>query len=108
MFCIGLCRHGSRRHLDIRIDALPYSENLSQCNSNMDVLNRGVLNATKRANQVGHFLWIGSDSWGAKGSPIHQLEEVAVGAITILPKRSSIKGKQPPNSDRCPRDPLCP
>ncbi|KAF0036160.1 hypothetical protein F2P81_011472 [Scophthalmus maximus] len=27
---------------------------------------RGVLNATKRANQVGHFLWIGSDSWGAK------------------------------------------
>ncbi|CAL8325405.1 unnamed protein product [Merluccius merluccius] len=53
---------------------------------------RGVLNATKRANQVGHFLWIGSDSWGAKGSPIHQLEEVAVGAITILPKRSSIKG----------------
>ncbi|KAL1021570.1 hypothetical protein UPYG_G00014970 [Umbra pygmaea] len=53
---------------------------------------RGVLNATKRANQVGHFLWIGSDSWGAKSSPIHQLEEVAVGALTILPKRSSIKG----------------
>ncbi|XP_076598146.1 metabotropic glutamate receptor 7-like [Chaetodon auriga] len=53
---------------------------------------RGVLNATKRANQVGHFLWIGSDSWGAKSSPIHQLEDVAVGAITILPKRSSIEG----------------
>ncbi|XP_071374528.1 metabotropic glutamate receptor 7-like isoform X2 [Centroberyx affinis] len=53
---------------------------------------RGVLNATKRANQVGHFLWIGSDSWGAKSSPIHQLEDVAVGAVTILPKRSSIKG----------------
>ncbi|XP_053705078.1 metabotropic glutamate receptor 7 isoform X1 [Synchiropus splendidus] len=53
---------------------------------------RGVLNATKRANQVGHFLWIGSDSWGAKNSPIHQLEDVAVGAVTILPKRSSIKG----------------
>ncbi|XP_077572000.1 metabotropic glutamate receptor 7-like isoform X1 [Stigmatopora nigra] len=53
---------------------------------------RGVLNATKRANHVGHFLWIGSDSWGAKSSPIHQLEDVAVGAITILPKRSSIKG----------------
>ncbi|KAM8755166.1 metabotropic glutamate receptor 7-like isoform X1 [Acanthopagrus latus] len=53
---------------------------------------RGVLNATKRANQVGHFLWIGSDSWGAKSSPIHQLEEVAVGAVTILPKRSSIEG----------------
>ncbi|XP_068997749.1 metabotropic glutamate receptor 7-like [Embiotoca jacksoni] len=53
---------------------------------------RGVLNATKRANQVGHFLWIGSDSWGAKSSAIHQLEDVAVGAVTILPKRSSIKG----------------
>ncbi|KAG8002598.1 Metabotropic glutamate receptor 7, partial [Nibea albiflora] len=53
---------------------------------------RGVLNATKRANQVGHFLWIGSDSWGAKSSPIHQLEDVAVGAVTILPKRSSIEG----------------
>ncbi|XP_024148740.1 metabotropic glutamate receptor 7 [Oryzias melastigma] len=53
---------------------------------------RGVLNATKRANRVGHFLWIGSDSWGSKSSPIHQLEDVAVGAVTILPKRSSIKG----------------
>lgn len=41
---------------------------------------------------MGHFLWIGSDSWGAKSSPIHQLEDVAVGAVTILPKRSSIEG----------------
>ncbi|KAG7472914.1 hypothetical protein MATL_G00114050 [Megalops atlanticus] len=53
---------------------------------------RGVLNATKRANKVGHFLWIGSDSWGAKQSPIHQLEEAAVGAVTILPKRATIEG----------------
>ncbi|XP_029689912.1 metabotropic glutamate receptor 7 isoform X2 [Takifugu rubripes] len=53
---------------------------------------REVLNATKRANQVGNFLWIGSDSWGAKSSAIHQFEDVAVGAITILPKRSSIEG----------------
>uniref|UniRef100_A0AAV2LX68 Receptor ligand binding region domain-containing protein n=1 Tax=Knipowitschia caucasica TaxID=637954 RepID=A0AAV2LX68_KNICA len=53
---------------------------------------RGILNATKRANQVGHFLWIGSDSWGAKSGPIHQLEDVATGAITILPKRTSIRG----------------
>ncbi|XP_068186521.1 metabotropic glutamate receptor 7-like [Antennarius striatus] len=53
---------------------------------------RGILNATKRANQVGHFLWIGSDSWGAKSSAIHQFEDAAVGAITILPKRSSIEG----------------
>ncbi|KAM9408880.1 metabotropic glutamate receptor 7 [Pholidichthys leucotaenia] len=53
---------------------------------------RGILNATKRADQVGHFLWIGSDSWGAKNSPINQLEEAAVGAITILPKRATISG----------------
>ncbi|XP_008317587.1 metabotropic glutamate receptor 7-like [Cynoglossus semilaevis] len=53
---------------------------------------RGLLNATKRANQVGHFLWIGSDSWGAKSGPVDRLEDVAVGAVTILPKRSAIKG----------------
>nr|XP_023996282.1 metabotropic glutamate receptor 7-like [Salvelinus alpinus] len=53
---------------------------------------RGILNASKRADQVGHFLWIGSDSWGAKNSPVHQLEEAAVGAVTILPKRTTIAG----------------
>uniref|UniRef100_A0A8C6L1Q6 Glutamate metabotropic receptor 7 n=1 Tax=Nothobranchius furzeri TaxID=105023 RepID=A0A8C6L1Q6_NOTFU len=53
---------------------------------------RGILNATKRADEVGHFLWIGSDSWGSKNGPIHQLEEAAVGAITILPKRATISG----------------
>lgn len=54
---------------------------------------RGILNASKRADQVGHFLWIGSDSWGAKNSPIQHLEDAAVGAITILPKRATISGK---------------
>ncbi|KAK5934747.1 hypothetical protein CgunFtcFv8_015114 [Champsocephalus gunnari] len=53
---------------------------------------RGILNASKRADQVGHFLWIGSDSWGAKNSPILELEEAAVGAVTILPKRATISG----------------
>jgi hypothetical protein len=53
---------------------------------------RGILNASKRADQVGHFMWIGSDSWGAKNSPIHQLEDAAVGAVTILPKRAMISG----------------
>ncbi|XP_016429745.1 metabotropic glutamate receptor 7, partial [Sinocyclocheilus rhinocerous] len=51
---------------------------------------RGILNASKRADQVGHFLWIGSDSWGAKNSPIQGLEDAAVGAVTILPKRATI------------------
>ncbi|KAJ8376573.1 hypothetical protein SKAU_G00071530 [Synaphobranchus kaupii] len=53
---------------------------------------RGVLNASRRASQVGHFLWMGSDSWGAKQSAVHQLEDAAVGAITILPKRATIEG----------------
>uniref|UniRef100_A0A8B9WE78 Glutamate metabotropic receptor 6 n=1 Tax=Bos mutus grunniens TaxID=30521 RepID=A0A8B9WE78_BOSMU len=49
-------------------------------------------NAARQANLTGHFLWVGSDSWGAKISPVLNLEDVAVGAITILPKRASIDG----------------
>lgn len=54
---------------------------------------RRVLDAAKRNNQTGHFLWVGSDSWGSKISPVVQQEIVAEGAITILPKRASIEGK---------------
>ncbi|XP_037673399.1 metabotropic glutamate receptor 6 [Choloepus didactylus] len=53
---------------------------------------RRVLEAARQANLTGHFLWVGSDSWGAKTSPILSLEDMAVGAITILPKRASIEG----------------
>ncbi|XP_061583958.1 metabotropic glutamate receptor 7 isoform X1 [Cololabis saira] len=53
---------------------------------------RGLLNASKRTDKIGHLLWIGSDSWGAKNGPVHQLEDAAVGAITILPKRATING----------------
>ncbi|XP_053706577.1 glutamate receptor, metabotropic 6a isoform X3 [Synchiropus splendidus] len=53
---------------------------------------RRVLEAAKRANLTGHFLFVGSDSWGAKSSPITELEDVAEGAVTILPKRASIDG----------------
>ncbi|XP_020022402.2 metabotropic glutamate receptor 6 [Castor canadensis] len=53
---------------------------------------RRVLEATRQANLTSHFLWVGSDSWGSKTSPILSLEDVAVGAITILPKRASIDG----------------
>ncbi|XP_036170011.1 metabotropic glutamate receptor 6 isoform X3 [Myotis myotis] len=55
---------------------------------------RRVLEAARQANLTGHFLWVGSDSWGAKISPILNLEDVAVGAITILPKRASIDGEE--------------
>ncbi|KAM3914388.1 metabotropic glutamate receptor 7 [Leptodactylus fuscus] len=53
---------------------------------------RQVLAAVKRADKVGHFIWVGSDSWGSKFGPISHLEEVAEGAITILPKRATIEG----------------
>ncbi|XP_071984431.1 metabotropic glutamate receptor 7 [Engystomops pustulosus] len=53
---------------------------------------RQVLAAVKRAEKVGHFIWVGSDSWGSKFAPINDLEEVAEGAITILPKRATIEG----------------
>lgn len=56
--------------------------------------NRRVLAAAKRNNQTGHFLWVGSDSWGSKISPVIGQERVAEGAITILPKRASVDGKK--------------
>lgn len=61
---------------------------------------RRLLQAAKKANQTGHFIWVGSDSWGSKISPVVHQEEMAEGAVTILPKRQSIKGtrcaKKPP------------
>ncbi|XP_073674653.1 glutamate receptor, metabotropic 6a [Garra rufa] len=51
-----------------------------------------VLEAASKANLTGHFKFVGSDSWGAKSSPILDQEEVAEGAVTILPKRASIEG----------------
>ncbi|KAG5830812.1 hypothetical protein ANANG_G00314550 [Anguilla anguilla] len=51
---------------------------------------RRILSAAKRNNQTGHFLWVGSDSWGSKISPVVQQERVAEGAVTILPKRASV------------------
>ncbi|MED6255381.1 Metabotropic glutamate receptor 8 [Ataeniobius toweri] len=53
-------------------------------------LDRRILDAAKRNNLTGHFLWVGSDSWGSKISPVVQQEQVAEGAITILPKRTSV------------------
>lgn len=53
---------------------------------------RRVLDAARKSNQTGHFLWVGSDSWGSKISPVIQQERVAEGAITILPKRATVEG----------------
>ncbi|XP_061898968.1 metabotropic glutamate receptor 8-like [Entelurus aequoreus] len=51
---------------------------------------RRILEAVKRNKLTGHFLWVGSDSWGSKISPVLQQERAAEGAITILPKRASV------------------
>jgi hypothetical protein len=53
---------------------------------------RKLLSATVRQGRSGHFYWIGSDSWGAKIHPVRHQEWAAEGAITILPKRSSLPG----------------
>lgn len=58
----------------------------------ISLFQRRLLQAAKKANQTGHFIWVGSDSWGSKISPILHQEEMAEGAVTILPKRQSIKG----------------
>jgi hypothetical protein len=55
---------------------------------------RRMLAATMRLNKTGQFLWVGSDSWGAKLHPVRDQEFAAEGAITILPKRSSLAGKR--------------
>nr|XP_021404287.2 metabotropic glutamate receptor 6 [Lonchura striata domestica] len=55
---------------------------------------RRVLEAATLANLSGHFSWVGSDSWGAKMAPVQGLEEAAHGAITILPKRASVPGRE--------------
>ncbi|XP_056674031.1 metabotropic glutamate receptor 4 isoform X2 [Monodelphis domestica] len=55
---------------------------------------RRVLEAARKANQTGHFIWMGSDSWGSKISPVLHLEEVAEGAVTILPKRMSVRDRE--------------
>lgn len=56
---------------------------------------RRILAATMRLNRTGRFLWVGSDSWGAKSHPVRDQEFAAEGAITILPKRSSMLGTVP-------------
>lgn len=56
------------------------------------ICSRKLLSATIRANKTGHFLWIGSDSWGAKVHPVRDQEQAAEGAITILPHRTAITG----------------
>lgn len=54
---------------------------------------RKLLQASIRANKTGHFIWIGSDSWGAKAHPVREQEYAAVNTITVLPQRTNLEGK---------------
>lgn len=58
------------------------------------IFSRKLLQATIRANKTGYFLWIGSDSWGAKVHPVKEQEFAAEGAITILPTKNAIQGNK--------------
>lgn len=62
---------------------------------------RRILDAAKRNNLTGHFLWVGSDSWGSKIAPVVQQERVAEGAVTILPKRASVDGEAGRRTQSC-------
>lgn len=55
---------------------------------------RKLLAATIRANMTNHFLYVASDSWGAKNYPVKGQERAAEGAITILPRRNNILGER--------------
>lgn len=55
---------------------------------------RKLLEATILTNKTGHFMWVGSDSWGAKAHPVRGQEYAAEGAITILPYRNRLKGER--------------
>lgn len=52
-----------------------------------------LLAASIRANKTDHFIWIASDSWGAKSYPVRGQERAAVNAITVLPHRVESHGE---------------
>jgi len=68
---------------------------------------RKLLSATVRRGRMGFFHWIGSDSWGAKIHPVRHQERAAEGAITILPKRSSLTGEERKKERRCQKEKIC-
>ncbi|KAK3604447.1 hypothetical protein CHS0354_031752 [Potamilus streckersoni] len=53
---------------------------------------RNILASMKQMNQTNELTFLASDSWGAKIHPVHGHEENAEGVVTILPKRSMVKG----------------
>lgn len=52
-----------------------------------------VLKALLKINTTSELTFLASDSWGAKIHPVKGQETAAEGAVTLLPKRRSIKGE---------------
>lgn len=87
-------RNAKRKDFDRIIELLASKANARAVVLFVDEDNcRKLLSAAQRANKKGHFLWLGSDSWGSKTYPVKGQEEMALGAITILPKRKPLKGE---------------
>ena len=53
---------------------------------------RRLIAASVKLNRTNAFIWLASDSWGAKVVPVDRQEWAAEGAITILPQRKVVKG----------------
>lgn len=51
-----------------------------------------LLEAVMKSNRTSELWFLASDSWGAKVHPVYGQEQAAEGAVTLLPKRSDIKG----------------
>ncbi|XP_072038788.1 metabotropic glutamate receptor 8-like [Amphiura filiformis] len=72
---------------------------------------RWLLAAVKRKNLTQHFVWIGSDDWGTKLSPVEHFMPEAEGAITVIPAKIPDRGfdeyftslKPKPNNGSSPK-----
>ena len=55
---------------------------------------RWLLAAVHRKNLANHFIWIGSDDWGTKLSPVESYKVEAEGSLTIIPAKIPAEGKE--------------
>ncbi|GIX87837.1 hypothetical protein CDAR_82951 [Caerostris darwini] len=57
---------------------------------NEDKISKLLDSCERSGINAGRFIWLGSDGWGAKVRTVQNHEDLAEGAITILPKRYPI------------------
>ena len=75
------------RELDAFTDARVVVLFVNEDNSKRLVQASVAFGATER------FIWLASDSWGAKTVPVDGQEWAAVGTVTILPQRQVLSGR---------------